>query len=200
MKQVLNSRVIIIATILIGAIFLVVLIASQSGKLSRNEQMVVDLAVKLGLNKDQFVTDLKSEETKSKVDSQKNDVLARIGGTPSTPQIFINGVRPNLKTFDELESLLSAEVAEIGELEGKVIMEIFSDYNCSACYSLEGYLNSLKVSNPDLFLKIDWQQKNLPFLNPNTSQLYAQASEAARNQNQFFEYSNALFNMLHASV
>ncbi len=200
MNQALNSKVIIFATILIGAVFLAVLIVSQSGKLSRNEQTVVDLAVRLELNKDQFLADLKSEETKNKVNSQKNDVLARIGGTPSTPQIFVNGVRPNLKTFDELETLLTTEAEKIVEGEGKVLLEVFSDYNCSACYTLEGYLNSLKETNTELFSKVDWQQKSLPFLNPNTSQLYAQAAEAARNQNKFFEYSNALFNMLHASL
>lgn len=200
MNKALNSKVIIFATILLGGVFLAVLIVSQSGKLSRNEQTVVDLAVRLELNKDQFLADLKSEETKNKVNSQKNDVLARIGGTPSTPQIFVNGVRPNLKTFDELETLLTTEAEKIVEGEGKVLLEVFSDYNCSACYTLEGYLNSLKETNTELFSKVDWQQKSLPFLNPNTSQLYAQAAEAARNQNKFFEYSNALFNMLHASV
>lgn len=200
MNQALNSKVIIFATILIGAVFLAVLIASQSGKLSRNEQSVVDLAVRLELNKDQFLADLKSEETKNKVDLQKSDVLERIGGTPSTPQIFINGVKPSIQTFNELETLLTAETEKIQNTEDKVVMEVFSDYNCGACYSLEGYLSSLKVSNAELFSKVDWQQKHLPFLNASTSQLYAQAAEAARNQGKFFEYSNALFNMLHASV
>lgn len=193
--KVLSSKALIVLTIVIGIAFLAFLIISQNGKLNRNEQAVVDLAVNLGLDREQFLVDLKSDTVKNIVEEQKKDVLQRIGGVPSTPQIFFNSEKLALQSYDQIETTIAQLKEE--KPESNVLVEIFSDYNCSACFNLETFLEDLKTRMPDLFVNVDLQQKHLPFLNPNSSQLYAQAAEAAKLQNKFSEYNSALFQLIH---
>ncbi len=69
-------------------------------------------------------------------------------------------------------------------------VEVFVDYNCPHCANYDRVIDDVKSTYGT---KINLQTKNLPFLDPSTSTIYAEAAEAARLQNKFDEYHKGLF-------
>ncbi len=70
-----------------------------------------------------------------------------------------------------------------------VKVDVYVDYNCPHCADFENYVRDVKTTYGD---KVDVETKNLPFL-ADSSITYAYASEAARMQGKFDDYSYDLF-------
>lgn len=70
------------------------------------KSVFVNYASELGLNKDQFLTDMNSQAVKDIVSQDKKD--GDIVGLRGTPTFYLNGKELVLNTFDELENSVSA--------------------------------------------------------------------------------------------
>ncbi len=79
-----------------------------------------------------------------------------------------------------------------GNLENaKVVLVEFSDFQCPACKVYNAEVNKILDENKDTVALV---YKHFPLISiHNYSQQAAIASEAAKKQNKFFEYSNILF-------
>lgn len=66
------------------------------------QSVFVNYALEIGLNKDQFVTDMNSQKVKDVVTQDKKD--GDIVGLMGTPTFFLNGKQLKINNFDELES------------------------------------------------------------------------------------------------
>jgi len=183
-----SGIVIILLTLVLGGIFIGVLSYQRSLLPSSTDDIVYKLATDESLNLDQFKNDYKSDAVKNIVESQRQDVLKRLGDQASTPAIFINSEKINLTSYDDLKTKINDL---INQNKLPVNVEIFSDYNCLHCREFDAYLEPLK-KNPIYKDKVNFIGKNLPFLKDNSVTL-AYAVEAARKQGKFDDYSQHLF-------
>ena len=72
----------------------------------------ISFAESLGLNKEQFTSDMDSEEIKDKVSANYNGGIE--AGVNSTPTFFLNGkLMPNPRTYDEFRKIIS-DAADAG--------------------------------------------------------------------------------------
>lgn len=183
----------IITTLVIGIVFLFVIIISQRDDIKNGSDVAI-LASDLGMNKDQFLADMESDAVKKIVEDQKTDALNRLDGRASTPSIFINGEIFVRQTNTDLEEKLASLVneAKVGatNLTLPIKVEVFEDYNCSACAQFQYQLHEIEVKFTTA--EVDLQKKNLPFLKE-TSEKYARAAEAARIQGKFSQYDLELY-------
>jgi len=187
-----KSGIFVIITILLGIGFLGVLAYQRSLQPSLVDETVYKLATDLGLNLDQFKKDYQSDEVHKLVDSQKSDVLARLGDQASTPAVFVDGQTLTMSTYDDLKTKLDAMIAQPTGVKFPVKVDVFVDYNCPHCKDFDsGYLVPL-MKNTKYKDKVDFEIKNLPFL-ADSSLNYAWAAEAARKQGKFDDYSQHLF-------
>lgn len=72
------------------------------------QNVFTNFAVELGLNKDQFVSDMNSQKVKDIVAQDKKD--GDIVGLMGTPTFFLNGKQLKINNFDELETSVAALV------------------------------------------------------------------------------------------
>lgn len=185
----------IIATLVIGIVFLFVIIISQRDNIKNGSDVAI-LASDLGMNKEQFLADMESDAVKKIVEDERADGLNRLNGRASTPSIFINGVQFTRQTntdFEEkLDSLVSEAKAGSETVTLPINVEIFEDYNCSACAQFQYQIHDIEVK----FSKseVNLQKKHLPFLK-DTSEKYARAAEAARLQGKFDQYHIELYTL-----
>ncbi len=196
-KMKLNPIVGIIVTLLVGTGLLGALIISKKDEIKQGSD-IVEIASKLGMDADQFIADFESEEVANTVESQRVDALDRLGGTASTPTVFINNELFERQVAGDIEENIKLQIASSKEANSEIKLpikvEIFEDYNCPHCAEFQDELHDLieAFDSKD----VDFQLKHLPFLK-DSSERYAKAAEAARKQDKFYEYSLELYMMLH---
>lgn len=175
------GQILVIVTILGGIGLLGVLISNKSSDIESKYREVVDvfaLARDVGLNVDQFKTDIDSQEVKDKVKADKADADARLNNAVYTPAIFIDGEEYKLATLSDLKTKLEGMISASTK---PILVEEFFDFNCPHCYEFEEYAIDVQKTFGD---KINYEMRNLPFLKP-SSTTYAQAAEAAGKQGKY---------------
>lgn len=187
------TMLIVLATIIVGVGFLGALIVSNRDEVKESSD-VVEIATNLGLDTDMFIQDYESQEISDLVEAQRVDALGRLGGNASTPSVFINGeiyIRTNeITTLETLSALVDEANQEDSQTTLPIVVEVFEDYNCSACAAYQKEL--FEIENTFDVTQVDLQKKHLPFLKE-TSTKYAKAAEAARKQGKFNEYNMEVF-------
>lgn len=194
-----GTQIAIIATLLIGGGLLLFLVSQKGNNVESKYREIVDvfaIAKEVGLNEEQFKTDIDSEEVHNKVASDKADAEKLLGSQISTPVIFIDGQQFSKgSTVEELISSLKTELqTKIDAGEKPVVWEFF-DFNCVHCYNIEAPLVELATG---FGTRIEFEQKYLPFLR-SSSTTYAYAAEAANKQGKKNEYSALLFERIHGN-
>lgn len=189
------SAVWILGALAIGIVFLVVLIAGSSSKLNRTDQQMLDIAIKLEMDSEKFLSDFKSEEVKKAIESQISNInLLTNNDARSTPLVMVNDKRVNVTTLEGVIDVLEGE-AMLLESEEKIKLEIYSDFTCPYCAQLFEYLEEQSLLKPELFSKIDYSKLNLPIIGGSISRIYAQAFEAAKLQEKGIEFARELYNL-----
>ena len=187
------GQILVIGTILGGIAVLALLVANKSSDIEAKYREVVDvfaLAKDLGLNTDQFKTDIDSQAVKDKVKNDLAEANTRLNGSVYTPAIFIDGAEYKLQTLGDLETKLT----DLTKTATKpILVEEFFDFNCPHCFEFEPY--SIQIQQ-EFGEKVTYEYRNAPFLKP-SSTTYAQAAEAARKQGKYEEYARSLFNKIH---
>ncbi|MFA6105673.1 MAG: thioredoxin domain-containing protein [Patescibacteria group bacterium] len=74
------------------------------------EKIFADYAVQLGLNKEKFISDLKSIEVENRI--QKDISSGSASGIQGTPTFFLNGKVLNLQTYGDLETNVATAITE----------------------------------------------------------------------------------------
>jgi len=186
----------IILVLLLGLVFLGVLVFSTRDAPTKQDQQLIDIAAKLGLDKDKFANDFRSEEIKNIVQSQLEQGLSKFEGLNRyTPLVILNGEVIKLSQIEEIEKLLKDK---LGNSEGKVNLEIYSDFSCPFCKLLFEFMLDFQSREPELFdSRINYQKLNLPIIGGNTSQKYAYAYEAAKMQGKGDEYARELYGLMN---
>lgn len=193
------SQLAIIGTVLIGFGVLLILVLSKETNVEAKYREVVnvfDIARELDLNIEEFKKDIDSDTIHNRVAEMKRDVTERLGGSASTPAVFVNGLPYNLREFEDIKADLEAVKTESetnSELVFPVEMEVFVDYNCSHCAAFEKVVEKMQS---ELSAYANVTVKHLPFLKP-SSDTYAYAAEAAKEQGKFMEFSSTLFTRIH---
>lgn len=166
------SYVYIIATLLIGVVFIGVLVVSQRGELNSREEELAELAVNIGADREQFVQDYQSSELRDAV--QASDAEANDRGVAATPTVFVAGERVQTSEAEIRDAISAA----LEESDGPVLVEEFFDFQCPACGSF--HTTALSIKN-DFGDDIDFQVKPyfLPTFNREISEVYAYAWYAA---------------------
>ena len=176
-------------TLVLGLGFLGFLIVNSKDDIKQGSD-VVELATKLGLDTDQFIADYESDEIAQIVEDQKADALARLGGSASTPSVFIDGEEYTRVTTETLADGIQTKLDAADDEDLPIVVEVFEDYNCSACAAFQEDLYAAEsVFTAD---QVVIEKKHLPFL-ADSSTKYARAAEAARKQGMFDEYNVELF-------
>lgn len=84
-----------------------------------------------------------------------------------------------------------AQIAEEAqEIPAKVVIEIYSDYQCPACANLHSVIKQLKQ---DYGSEIRIEMKHFPLVQHPYAQVAARAAEAARVQGKFEEMNELIF-------
>ncbi len=73
-----------------------------------NDEIYAKWAAELGLNVDQFNTDFASKETQAFIDKEMAE--ARAVGVRGTPTIFINGKKPQGRSFQLYKGIIDAQL------------------------------------------------------------------------------------------
>src|SRR5690606_25453091 len=128
----------IIGLIILGGGFLFFLSSQKTTDVEAKYREVVnvfDIARELNLDMEQFKADIDSNEVHQVVADQKAEGERMMGGSISTPTIYINGERlvPS-GTIDDLLDDLKTKVDDILEETGEKpeVVEFF-DFNCIHC-------------------------------------------------------------------
>lgn len=77
-------------------------------KVASSEEMFTTYAEELGLNKEQFATDMKSDEVQNKIGEDLNSGNA--SGVSGTPTFYLNGNKVSPGSLDEFKALIDAEL------------------------------------------------------------------------------------------
>lgn len=193
------SQLAIIGTVLLGFGVLLILVLSKETNVEAKYREVVnvfDIARELELNEEEFKKDIDSEDIHNRVAEMERDVTERLGGAASTPAVFVNGLPYNLREFEDIKAdleLVKTEAETNEELVFPVEMEVFVDYNCTHCATFEKVAEQIQL---ELKEYANVTVKHLPFLKP-SSDTYAYAAEAAKEQGKFMEFSSILFTRIH---
>ena len=75
-----------------------------------NDDAYVKWAEEIGLNVEQFKTDFASKETQAFIDTEM--AQARTVGVRGTPTIFINGKKPQGRSFQLYKSIIDAQLKD----------------------------------------------------------------------------------------
>jgi protein-disulfide isomerase len=195
------SQLAIIGTLVIGFAGLMLLVLSKDSNIESKYREVVnvfDIAKELQLDEQKFKQDIDSETIHNRVADMEEDVTNRLNGAASTPAVFVNGAAYNLREFeaikDDLE-LVKTESETNPEVKFPVDMEVFIDYNCTHCATFELVVEQMQA---ELSEYATVSVKHLPFLKA-SSDTYAYAAEAAREQGKFNEFNSALFKKIHGN-
>lgn len=194
------TLLIVITTLLLGVGFLGFLVANNRDDAKRSSD-VVELAAKLNLDIDKFIQDYESQELVDLVEAQRQDALNRLGGSAYTPSVFINGSEykrtAEISTLQTLQALVDEASEEDSSTELPIVVEVFEDYNCSACAAYQADLYEVEQAFDESQVVI--QKKHLPFLK-DSSEKYARAAEAARKQSKFDDYHIELYKMNFSNI
>jgi protein-disulfide isomerase len=184
-----GSTIAIIATVIISVLFIGLLVYSKKDKLSKSEEEVLTFAKELGLDETKFVADFKSDLIKERVEEMRNEALDRLNNNPATPAIFIGEDKILLSAFSDFEDEIGKRLDILDQEKLPLTIEVYFDYNCSACAGLEPYTY---LAEEKFGEDIEIVRKHLPFLKE-SSFMYAYAAEAAKEQGKFHEMSRKLF-------
>ncbi len=95
------------------------------------------------------------------------------------------------------QTFTTANGTQLGDPKAKVKVEIFEDYQCSACKSYTELIEPRVIKELAETGQIHYVFYEFPFLDDNSpnkaSDLSANAAECANEQNQFWNYRNLLF-------
>ena len=80
---------------------------------SLNEELYVSTAEKLGLDVEQFKTDMNSPETAQFIQNEMKE--AQKVGVRGTPTFFINGKKPQGRSFELYKSIIDQQLKEKGK-------------------------------------------------------------------------------------
>jgi protein-disulfide isomerase len=193
------SQLAIIGTVILGFGVLMLLVLSKDKDVESKYREVVnvfDIARELSLDEAKFKQDIDSEAIHNRVADMEEDVTNRLEGAASTPAVFVNGIAYNLRTFEDIKAdleLVKTEKETNSDIQFPVDMEVFIDYNCTHCNTFEDVVEQIQSELSDYATVT---VKHLPFLKP-SSDTYAYAAEAAKEQGKFNEFNAALFNKIH---
>lgn len=186
------SQIAVILTLVVGFGGLLLIVAQKGNDIESKYREVIDVfavARDVGLDIEQFKTDIDSKEVHDKVAADDAEGLKRLNNQPSTPAVFIN------ETLLENRSELELKLDELVAQNQTIKVEEFFDYMCPHCASFVNFMLNAEAKYGD---KVTFEYRNLPFLRP-ASTTYAYAGEAARKQGKFKEYYVALFTAIHGA-
>lgn len=184
----------VVAVISVG--FIAVLVVARSDELNAAQQDMVEVAEGLDMDIEKFEQDLLSDAVVEEVDAHLAEAEAlNVTGTPS---VFINDVQyefGQVATYETFKSVIENILATTDEADLPISIVTFEDYNCPSCARFE----PVKYAMVDEFGdQIDLYSKHYPFLR-DSSRTFAEAAEAARMQDKFDEFSQALFIRQHSA-
>lgn len=172
----------------------------QTGPKS-NEEKFVSYAAELGLNTDQFLVDLRSDDAKQAVTEGR--AAGNAANVDSTPTVIVNGETMRPSTVAEFQKVIEDLVAQgnvqerpdgynvKGAAQPLVLIEEYSDFQCPACGSMYPLLKENVEANIDTTALV-YKHFPLTQIHP-FADIAARAAEAAGKQGKFWEMHDLLF-------
>ncbi len=170
---------------------------------SSSESKFLSYAEDLGLDMDQFKSDIASDAVAARV--QSDLTLGESKNVSSTPTFYVNGSPerlPNdvaaIKTFldTKIEGSEPQQLPEGAHFKGsttpKVIIEEFSDLECPGCGAYAPTLKEFFETYPDNDIALVYRHFPLTSIHF-YAESAAKASEAAALQGKFWEMHDILF-------
>lgn len=179
--------------------------SNDSGNTSSLQTTFDTFATEIGLDLDQFHTDMQSDAVKDKIN---NDLAsANALNLNSTPSFILNGELLDSSAFSNLEQFIKDGVANgssgdldvelnendhmLGNPDATVVLVEYGDYQCPACGAVHPVVNQLMENlGEDVTLVF----RHFPLVNLHANALpAAQAAEAAGMQGKFWEMHDKLY-------
>lgn len=192
-----TTTIIVSIVMFVSIAFLGILIASRQGTLTNQEEEIVNWAVEIGADREQFVEDFTGDAVTEIIEAHDAEYVERFGENRSTPTIVIDGEQVANRPYAQFVEVVEQELEEIANDESRdlpLIIEEFSDFNCPACAQFNVVKYQLKQTYEN---QLDFESKNLLVINQTTSVDYAKAFEAAKLQNLGDEMQRKLFQEIH---
>ena len=172
------------------------------------EQLFVDLAEELGLDRNAFESCLDSGEYTAKVEADFQEGVAQ--NVTGTPAFLINGASisgalPFAAFQEQIEYYLAGgepptvdipadSFRSIGEADATVVVTEFSDYQCPACASVEQQVIPALIEQYVETGKVRFVYREFPLtsIHPN-AQKASEAAVCAGQQDEYWEMHERLF-------
>lgn len=183
----------IIGVLVIGLGFLAVLALSQKGQPNTFERELIALAEGIGLDKDQFFEDYKSDEVKNKV--QEHVDYGNQIGVNATPSAYINQVPIDIASeYAGFKTTIEQAIMAADELP--ITLSVFEDYQCPFCSNFFPITYLIEAEFGEDVV-VEHYHFPLDNIHPKARR-YAYAAEAAALQGKYYEMSRAIFEYEHA--
>lgn len=172
------------------------------------EEVFVDLAEGLGLDRDEFESCLASGEYAAKVQADFQEGVAQ--GVTGTPAFFINGAslsgaQPFAAFQEQIEYYLAGgeppvvdipadSYRSMGEADAPVVVTEFSDYQCPACAQVEQQVIPALIEQYVETGKARFVYREFPLtsIHPNAPKA-SEAAVCAGQQDEYWEMHERLF-------
>jgi len=165
------------------------------------EKVFLPYAQKLGLDTEQFITAMKGDAVNNRIASDRT--MGDEKNISGTPTFYINGVREEFRSPEDLEKLIASyreknepqEIPEGANVTGaqqpKVLIVEYSDFQCPACGAYAPIVKTALENNAQDTALI---YRNFPLTSLHPMALpAARAAEAAGLQGKFWEMHDLLF-------
>ncbi len=198
-KNIGTGKLLVGLTVIVSVAVLALLVLSRGDEPTVRERQVLEIAELIGLDKEKFLQDYRSEDVRNTVAADLAEADARQERL-GTPSFFFNGEQIQVpSSYEDLKNKIETAITTLGEDEILLIEEFF-DYRCPFCAISFPYTYQAKVEFGE---KIQVKHRFSPLTSlagHQDAESWAWAAQAARLQGKFFEYSKATFEKLHANL